>query len=184
MARTVRATARLTLVFLLSCLFASAVTAQEGSTYSVALLGTLGGSIDAEPGDDLSNTGFQVNLGMWTEPRTQVVIRAGRLGLDKDELFNSLTEAEMTYATIGGEYRSRTTYYDSGVFMSLGAYRLSGNRPGGEEEETAPGLSIGVTGEFRINRWTGVLIELSGHYADFDESQVFGLGNAGVVFRF
>lgn len=70
LARTVRATAKLTLVFLLSCLSASAVAAQEGSTFSAALLGTLGGSLDAEPGDDLSNTGFQVNLGMWTEPRT------------------------------------------------------------------------------------------------------------------
>ena len=184
MARTVRVTARLTLVFLLSCLSVSAVAAQEVSTYSVALLGTLGGSLDAEPGDDLTNTGFQVNLGMWTEPGTQVVIRAGQVALGKDDLFNSLTDADLTYATIGGEYRSRASYYDSGIYMSLGAYRLTGDRLGRQEEETAPGLSIGVTGEFRINRWTGVLIEFSGHYADFDDSQVFGLGNAGVVFRF
>lgn len=111
-------------------------------------------------------------------------MRAGQLALDKDDFFNSLADAEMTYATIGGEYRSRTTYYDSGIYMSLGAYRLTGNRAGGEDDETAPGLSIGVTGEFRINRWSGVLVELSGHYVDFDESQVFGMGNAGVVFRF
>lgn len=181
MARTVRVTARLTLAFLLT---ASAVAAQEGNTFSAALLGTIGGSLDAEPGDDLSNTGFQVNLGMWTEPRTQVVVRAGRVALDKDEFFNSLTDADLTYATIGGEYRSRESYYDSGVYISLGAYRLTGDRAGRQEDETAPGLSIGVTGEFRINRWAGVLVELSGHYADFDESQVFGLGNAGLVFRF
>jgi hypothetical protein len=184
LARTVRLIARF-LPFVLPCFLATAAAAQETGTFSVAVLGTMGGSLDAEPGDALDNTGFQLNLGMWTEPRTQVVIRTGRLGLDQDELFGSLTDADLTYATIGGEYRNRAGYYDSGVFLSLGAYRLSGQRADGRtEDETAPGLSAGVTGEFRINRWAGVLIELSGHYVDFDDAQIFATGAGGIIFRF
>ena len=48
---------------------------------------------------------------MVTEPRTLLVLRAGQLGLDKDEFFGSLSDADLKYVTIGGEYRytSRST---------------------------------------------------------------------------
>ena len=190
LARTFRLTARF-IPFVFPFLLAAAASAQDSSAqesgnFSIAVLGSLGGSLDVEPGDALDNTGYQINLGMWTEPRTQVVVRAGKLGLDKDAVFGQLTDADLTYATIGGEYRSRAEYYDSGVFMSLGAYRLDGNRlaDGRERRETAPGLAAGVTGEFRINRWLGVLAEFAGHYVNFDDAQVFVTGHAGVVVRF
>lgn len=159
--------------------------AQELYTYTVGVFGGLGGSIDADPGDSLTNTGYQLNLGLVTEPRTHLVLRTGRLALDEDEFFGSLLDAELTYLTLGGEYRSREEYYHSGVYIALGGYRLEGTEPpGGDSRETSWGLAVGVTGELPIKRWLGVQAEISGHYIDFDEAQFFAMGHAGIALHF
>jgi hypothetical protein len=166
-------------------LLPGAARAQERYTFSVAALGSIGGSIDAEPGDDLSNTGYQLNLAMVTDPQTHVGVRLGQLGLDGDELFGSLSDADLTYVTVGGEYRFNENWYDSGIYFALGGYRLEGTElDGGESRDNSLGLAIGVTGEFKVNRWLGVLLELSGHYVDFDEAQLFGMGHGGVAVHF
>lgn len=165
-------------------LLPGAVRAQEPYTFTAGLMGGIGGSFDAEPGDDLGNTGFQLNLAMVTEPRTHVGFRLGRLSLDGEERFGSLTEAELSYVTIAGEYRFPQSYYESGLYIGLGGYRLEGDRGSRDEQDTAVGLNLGVTGEFRVTQWLGVLIELSGHYADLDEAQLFGMGHAGIAIHF
>lgn len=166
-------------------LLPGAAGAQELYNFTVGVFGTLGGSFDADPGDSLTNTGYQVNLGLVTEARTHLVLRAGRLALDEDEFFGSLTDAELSYATIGGEYRVRETFFDSGIYIALGGYRLEGTDfLGGDQSDTSWGLAIGATGELPIRRWLGIQVEISGHYIDFDEAQFFGMGNAGVVFHF
>ena len=163
----------------------SVAGAQELYNYTVGVFGGLGGSIDADPGDSLTNTGYQLNLGLVTESRTHLVLRAGQLVLDEDELFGSLTDAEMTYATIGGEYRAPESFFDSGLYIALGGYRLEGTGfAGNDESDTSWGLAIGATGEFPLNRWLGIQAEISGHYIDFDEAQLFAMGHAGVVFHF
>lgn len=162
-----------------------AARAQETYTFSVGALGGIGGSVDADPGDELDNTGFQLDLGMVIQPQNHLVLRLGTLDLDSGDRFEDLTGASLTYATIGGEYKYRHSYYDSGVYLALGGYRLEGDRvSGGEDEETAIGLALGVTGEFPINRWLGFQVELSGHYADFDRANLFAMGHAGLVFHF
>lgn len=158
--------------------------AQELYTYSVGLLGSIGGSLDADPGDSLTNTGFQLNLGFVTEPRTLLVVRAGELGLDEDEFFGNLQDADLKYVTVGGEYRYREAYYQSGAFVALGGYRLEGTRRNRSESESSWGVSVGFTGELPIKRWVGIQAEISGHYIDFDDAQLFGMANAGVVFHF
>jgi hypothetical protein len=159
--------------------------AQELYTYTVGVFGGLGGSLDADPGDSVTNTGYQVNLGLVTQARTHLVLRTGRLALDEDELFGSLRDAELIYATIGGEYRSRQDVYESGMYIALGGYRLEGTTAAGSDSrETSLGLTIGVTGELPIRRWLGLQAEISGHYIDFDESQIFAMGHAGLTFHF
>lgn len=166
-------------------LLPGAARAQERYTFSAAALGSIGGSIDAEPGDDLSNTGYQLNLAMVTDPRTHVGVRLGQLGLDGDEFFGSLTDADLTYVTVGGEYRFNENWYDSGVYLALGGYRLEGTAgDGSDSRDNSLGLAVGVTGEFKVNRWLGVLLELSGHYVDFDEAQIFGMGHGGITIHF
>jgi len=174
-------------VLALALAFAPPAQAQpELYNFSVGLLGTVGGSQDVSPGDELDNTGFQVDLGMVTEPGEHLFVRLGQLGLDSSDRFGSLTGADMVYATIGGEYRYRHPFYDSGIFLALGGYRLQGDdvASGESKDETSLGVSLGATGEFAINPSLGVQVELSGHYVDFDEAQIFLMGGVGLVVHF
>jgi hypothetical protein len=166
-------------------LLPGAARADEHYTFSVAALGSIGGSIDADPGDDLSNTGYQLNLAMVTDPQTHLGVRLGRLGLDGDEFFGTLTDADLTYVTVGGEYRFNETWYDSGIYLALGGYRLEGTaRDGSDSRDNSLGLAVGVTSEFKVNQWLGVLLELSGHYVDFDEEHIFAMGHGGIAVHF
>jgi hypothetical protein len=170
---------------LVAALVPAAAHAQETYTFTVGAFGGIGGSVDAEPGDELDNTGFQLDLGMVIQPQNHLVLRLGELDLDSGGRFEDLTGASLTYATIGGEYKYRHSYYDSGVYLALGGYRLEGDDAAGrEQDDTAVGLALGVTGEFPITAWLGVQIELSGHYADFDRANLFAMGHAGVVVHF
>ncbi|HVR98249.1 MAG TPA: hypothetical protein VMW27_16655 [Thermoanaerobaculia bacterium] len=183
MAREHHLPGRLVLVFML-LLVSGAAGAQELYNFTVGALGGIGGSVDVEPGDGFGNTGGQVNLTMVTEPHTHVGFRIGRLTLDDEESFGTLSEAELTYITLAGEYRFQERYYESGVYLGLGGYRLDGQRFGEDEQDTSLGAVLGFTGEFKVNRWFGVVIELSGHYVDFDEAQVFGMAHGGLAVHF
>lgn len=188
MVRTARLTSsRLALCAALLALAAPACghAQTEAYNFSVGLLGGLGGSLDASPGDSLDNTGYQVDLAMVTQPATHLVLRLGRLGLDSDPQFGNLTNADLSYATIGGEYRYRESFYDSGVYVALGGYRLRGDDASGRSTtDTAVGLAVGVTGEFDLTRHLAILVELSGHWADLGEAQIFAMGHAGLAWRF
>jgi hypothetical protein len=162
-----------------------AASAQDYFTMSMALLGGLGGSEDAEPGDGFGNTALQAEFSVLTYPQTRVGVRAGRLDLDDEERFGSLSEAELDYVNIGGEYRYNQLYYDSGVYIALGGYRLSGNdRAGREQDETSLGLALGFTGDFLITQRLAFRVELTGHYADLEEARLYGIGLAGLSLRF
>lgn len=162
-----------------------AARAQELYTYSVGVMGGLGGSPDPDRGDGFDNTGLQVNLDLVTEPRTHLGLRLGRLSLDSSDSFGSLTSADLSYLTLGGEYRFNEGWYESGVYLALGGYRLEGDRPPGRtRRDTALGAAVGFTGELQVMRRLGVLVELSAHYADLDEAQIFGMAHAGVVVHF
>ena len=164
----------------------AAARAQDHYTFSAAALGSFGGSPDVD-GSNYGNGGYQLNLGLVTEPRTILGLRFGHLSLDKPAPFGSLTGAGLTYATIGGEYRYAESYYDSGVYLALGAYRLHGKlADGSSEDRTAAGAALGLTGEFKVTRRLGVLVELSAHYADFSDKdiQFFAMGSAGVIYHF
>ena len=51
-------------------------------------------------------------------------------------------------------------------------------------DETSFGLTLGLTGEFSINRRWSVIAEIAGHWADFDTAQVFATGHIGIGFYF
>ena len=164
----------------------AAAQAQEPYNFSASVMGGVGGSTDADPGDGVDNLAFQLGFKLVTQPRTQLGFRLGRFEVGSGDRFGSLTDAELTYATVAGEYRLREPFYDSGVFLGLGLYRLDGTSVLGGDggDETAPGLTLGVSGDFAINRRLSFLLELGGHYVDFDEANVFVTGLAGVGFHF
>lgn len=173
------------LILVLALALAPAAAAQDLHTYTVTFSGGLGGSFDVEPDAGLDNDSFQLGLSMITDTRTLLVARVGRIGFDSEAGFGGLRDADVTYLTLGGEYRQRRTIYDSGLYLALGGYQLEGTAvAGGDGDETAIGLAIGSTADFPINRHLSILAELSGHYVDFDEAQLFGMLHLGLSLHF
>ncbi|HVS02255.1 MAG TPA: hypothetical protein VMT16_05755 [Thermoanaerobaculia bacterium] len=154
--------------------------AAEPYTFTVSLLGGLGGSLESEADTGLANSGWQLGLGMVTEARTHLVLRLGAVDFDEGRV-DGLADAELSYATVGGEYRALRSWYDSGIFLGLGAYDLDGVGGGGD---TAIGITLGATGDFQIRGPWSLVVELSGHWVDFDETQLFGFGHVGVALHF
>jgi hypothetical protein len=165
---------------------APAARAQELYTFTVSAIAGIGGSIDADPGDGFEDGAFQLGASMVTEPRTRVAVRAGRMGLGGGEEFASLTDADLSYLTVAGEYHFPEGSYSPWVYIGLGGYRLEGEdrAGGGAAEETALGANLGLVGEFTITRRVDLLVEVSGHWADFDDQQAFATGQAGLAFHF
>jgi hypothetical protein len=164
---------------------AAALRAEDLSNFVVAALGGIGGSPDAKPGRDYGNPTFQLDLARIVEPQALVGIHVGHLALDRKPFFGPLQNADMTYVNVGGEYRYQESYYESGIFIGIGGYRLGGKLlDGTSHNETAVGGTLGVTGEFKINRSFGVLIEISGHYVDFKDQKVFAMAHAGFSYHF
>jgi hypothetical protein len=165
---------------------AAPAAAQELYTFTVSAFGGLGGSLDAEPGDELDNTGFQLGASMVTEPRTRIALRGGRLGLADGDQFESLFDAELSYLTFAGEYRFNASYYAPWAYIGLGGYRVQGDDlfGGGDADDTAIGVVLGLTGEFTITPHLDFVVEASGHYADLDDANVFAMAHAGLALRF
>jgi len=175
---------RTLVVLALLAAIAAPSAAQEAYTFTLSALGGLGGSLD-EDDAGLDNGGFQVGFSMVTEPRTHVGARLGRLDFSSSDALGTLTDPSLTYLTLAGEYRFREPYYESGIYLGLGGYRLEGDRAGAAAaDQTALGGVLGVTGEFQLTRRLAVLVEFAGHWADFDETQLFGTGHAGLAFHF
>jgi hypothetical protein len=159
---------------------AGPAAAVEPYLVSVGVLGGLGGPLDAdEPDPGVDNGALQVNVGLLTEPRTLVVLRAGQLEID--ETLAALSEPTLEYATLAGEYRFYKGWYDSGIFLGLGGYRLEGSQG---DSDTAIGATVGVTGDLEITRWFSLVAEVSGHWADLESNQVWAMGHAGLAVKF
>jgi len=181
----VRAAAAAAAIFALVALCdGGRAVAQDPLAVSVSLLGGVGGSFDADPGEGMGNPAYQVAFSLPTEPGIGVSFRAGKLALDDKEFFGRLREAELDFANVGGEYRFHEGYYTSSLYLGLGAYRLTGLRDLKSRTETAPGLVFGVTADFPFSKRLSFLLEMAGHYARFDDAQLFATGLGGLVIRF
>jgi hypothetical protein len=175
---------RWTLPLLLLCA-ASAARAQDNHSMAVTLLGGVGGSSDADPGSGFGNRAFQLGFNLVTEPQTAVGVRLGRLDLSDEERFGALADAQLDYLQVGGEYRFHEGYYESGIYLGLGGYRLRGDRADGSDaSETALGGELGLLGDFSLTRNLALRVELSGHYVLFDDARMFAMAQAGLAFRF
>ena len=166
------------------CGYRGSAGAQELHSFAIGVFGGIGGSFDVEPDAGLDNDSLQISFSMVTSSRTLFVARLGELDFE-DEGFGLFPQADLTYLTLGGEYRARRSFYDSGLYFALGGYRLEGTGAfGAQEEDTAIGLALGSTADFPINRWLSIQAELSGHFTDLDEAQFFGTFHVGASFKF
>ncbi len=144
---------------------------------TVGIFAGVGGSPDS---DGYDGSGFQLLAAMDLSRNTLTGLRIGELTTEFELDNGIIEENDLSYLTLGTEYRRDADYYTSGLLIGLGYYRLEGPFT----DEDSLGLTLGVTGDFRINSRFSVVVELSGHYADFDRAQIFLLGHAGLAFRF
>lgn len=170
---------------LLLLLVVSTATAAAGedSLWRIGLSAGLGGTEDSEPSPGYDASALQLSVAMIGQAGSQLVLRIGRIDFD-DEPLGGLEAPELRWATLGGEYRLRGRWFDSGLFLALGGYQLEGIDALGTRDETTWGLSFGSTAEWRLSRHVSIDAELSGHWADFDEAQFFAVGLVGLSVHF
>ena len=163
----------------------AAAEQQENYTFSLGLLGGVGGALDADPDPGLGQRSWALAAGMVTASRTLVVVRAGRLEIEGDPAFERFSQADLEYVNIAGEYRFAQPTYDYGMYFGLGYYRMNGDLlVGGNLDESDLGIVLGLTGDFDVTRYLSVIGEISGHYVFLDDANIFGMANVGLAIHF
>lgn len=158
---------------------------QENYTFTLGLLGGVGGALDADPDPGFGQRSWALSAGMVTASRTLVVVRAGRLEIEGDPAFERFTRADLEYVNIAGEYRFAQPTYDYGMYFGLGHYRMNGDLlVGGNLDESDLGIVLGLTGDFDVTRYLSVIGEISGHYVFLDDANIFGMANVGLAIHF
>ena len=163
-------------------LLAAPASAQELRPFRVSLSAGIGGSADSAADTGFDNSSFQLGFAWERDQISLVGVRYGQLDLGDGEL-----GVELSYVTIAGEYVFSEGYYDSGLYLGLGLYQLDGTTSqstGAVLDDTAVGVTVGVTAEFPITGRWAALLEISGHYADLPGIRLFGMGHAGLAYRF
>ena len=161
----------------------AAAEAQEDQPLEATLLFGLGGSFD-EDQSGLGNSGYQLGLSLGIARRTKVGVRLGEIDYDAGDFIASIAGPTFSYVTVGGEYTFGERYYESGVYIALGAYKLEGLQGGQPFDDTTVGVALGVTGEFEITRRLGLVLEGAGHFADFGAARYFITFHGGLGYHF
>jgi hypothetical protein len=166
--------------------WSSPAGAQTDYTYRLAVLGGLGGPADSDRDKDFDHEAFQIEVGMVTNQSTLATVRLGKIDLDGGEPYEGLDHAELKFANIAGEYRFDQGYYDFGMYLGLGGYKIDGDPvPGAADAQTAIGIVFGINGDFDLTRHLAITAGASAHYIFFDKrSNLYANALAGVAFRF
>jgi hypothetical protein len=174
------------IVLLLAAALPREANAQD-YTWTLSLLGGVGGSLDK---GGSAGFGGQLGAALHLERTHTVWVRGGRFGFDTGADAGSLADATVTYLDLGGEYQFHEGYYESGLFLGLGAYQLEGTElgvggvPRDVLDDTVIGLVLGASGEFKFSPSFAFLVEISGHVVDSDAVGVLGMGHAGFALHF
>ncbi len=161
---------------------AQAGTSANVHTFTLSFMGGLGGSIDEDRGG-YDNRVLQLGFSVATESSVEVAARVGSQGFGSDEVVGKLLDADLSYATIAGEYTFGERGYESGIFLGFGAYRFEGTRrfTGEAVSSSRVGVTGGLTGEFDVTERIGFLAELSLHLVPGAEAEVFANGLVGLA---
>ena len=120
-------------------------------------------------------------------------IRVGGIGFGSSDQLGDLTNADLTYVTLAGEYRERAAtgsgrLIEGGVFLGLGYFQLKGDSLTEAERisEGSLGLTVGVLGDLPLNqkRNLALRIEVQGQWANLDNASLFAVGQVGLSYRF
>jgi hypothetical protein len=171
----------LALITLLLAAIAGAAQAQEEHPFRASLFYGLGGA-DSDDGSSWDNGTYQLGFSFVSDYDILVGLRLGQLGFDEGP--GGRQNADLTFATVGGEYLFNEGYYTSGVYLGLGWYGLDGGDLAGTDSEGSIGLALGLTGDFAMTKRFSILVELSGHYTELEDVDLLAMGHVGVAFRF
>ena len=163
---------------------AGPAAAEESYPFRASLFIGLGGAFDAEPSSDLDHSSFQLGFSWESDYDVLVGLRYGEIGWDGDAGLGARVGPDLAYLTAAGEYLFHEGYYTSGVYLGLGWYQLDEDAAAEIPSDSAIGLVLGVTGDFRITDRFSILVELSGHYTDLDDADLLAMGHAGIAYRF
>ena len=177
-----RLSLHLALLTLLLAAIAGAAQAQEEHPFRASVFYGLGGA-DSDAGSSWDNGTYQLGFSWVSDYNILVGLRAGEVGFDEEAPGGRLG-ADLTYATVGGEYLFNEGYYTSGVYLGLGWYGLDDGELAESDSEGSIGLALGLTGDFGITRRFSILVELSGHYTELEDVDLLAMGHVGVAFRF
>ncbi len=195
--RQLRPQILLSLAILVPLLVPGSSFAQSGYQYSISLMAGLGGTFNSEPAsstvaetfvrDDQAEFGFQVNFNMEIDRGTLFGVRVGQYDVELSNngllgLVSLPVKSELTYATLAGEYRIPAGLYESGFFAGLGYFAVDGQ--GIFENDSGIGLTVGTTGDFKLNDRLSLMIEIAVNYAEMDYLQFFVIGSAGFAYHF
>ncbi len=185
------------LITLVLCCLAGNSSAQSSTRYTAgAMLGFGGATGSGSSGttiddvfllDDSFDLGYQLYFAMEIRKDALFGVRLGQMdveiaGASQLALFAGPVGSELTYLTLSGEYRMPAGTYQSGLFMGLGYYSVDGQSF--FDDDTGLGLTLGTTGDFRLNdRWS-IVVEFSGHYAELEYAQFFIMGHVGMAVHF
>lgn len=163
-----------------------AVVRGQEFTWTLSALGGIGAPLDESGGS--ADVGLQVGGALVVDRQTNIWLRLGTIGFETGDGPGDLADGGADYFNIGGEYQFFEGYYDSGVFLGLGAYNIDGTRlsatGGVPVDDTVLGLVLGVSGEFKVTPKFAFLVEAAGHILDSDDVQVLGTVHAGVAWHF
>jgi len=160
----------------------SGAVAAQAPIFSFALSGGMAGSFDEDTG--FSNTTFQARFAVETAQNQFLAIRLGRMDF-ADASLSLVTEATIDYLTIAGEYLFSEGNYESGFFMGLGLYDMTGVRPDNTSgDEGTIGLVAGAVGEFDMSERWFFYGEAAFHYINLEAAQMFADIQVGLGFRF
>jgi len=158
--------------------------AADNTTNRISLYGGFGGSVDQNDAG-YGNIGFQLGYSVAMGNRTDVELRVGELDFGSEDSIDLLSAPSITYATIVSQYRFPEKFYESGLYLGLGAYRIEGLDVFNESfQDTNMGIAFGATGHFDLARSWVVLVELSGHYMNASYFEFLAMVHAGVGYRF
>lgn len=152
--------------------------AQGPDSFTVGLMAGLGGSAENDPDTGLDNLSWQALFTMKIDSVTLWGVRAGVLKLDGGDG----SDGDLSYVTLSGEYLYVEGGFQSGLYLGLGLYDLSGGSALGDDSSL--GLVLGITGHVPISERWSALIELSGHYAALDQTKFLLMGHVGVGYHF
>lgn len=163
---------------LLLAIVALAAVPAQAQGYHLGVLGGVGGAIDGDPFD---HAALEAQFGYQRGLRDLVMVRVGQLDFDaSDDVF--AVDGELTWLTLTSEYRLPEDFYVSGIFLGLGYYQLRNDFGLGDDEGI--GVTFGVNGEFPITDHWGLLVQLTGHWADLEGEQYWTTAMGGITFSF